>query len=95
MFLGPDRAARISPLASAAKHGVRWGLHSDAPVTPANPLKSIWTAITRKTRSSQVLGPEQRISAEEALKGYSLYNAELGFGACTLAIISALAKIPR
>ena len=83
MFLGPERAARISPLASAAKHGVRWGLHSDAPVTPANPLKSIWTAVTRKTRSSQVLGPEERISAEEALKGYSLYNAELGFGAFT------------
>ena len=60
-----ERGTRISPLASATKHGVRWGLHSDAPVTPPNPLKSIWTAVTRKTRTSQILGPEQRVNAEE------------------------------
>jgi hypothetical protein len=43
IFLGEERASRISPLQSAKSKGVKWGLHSDAPITESDPLKTMWT----------------------------------------------------
>lgn len=79
LFLGPERAARIDPLASALRHGIPFGLHCDAPVTPPDPLRSIWTAVTRRTRDGQVLGPEERIPVEAALRAYTVDAAYLAF----------------
>jgi len=68
IFLGPDRAARISPLASALDRGIRFTIHNDTPVTPVDPLLLIWCSINRLTKDGQILGPEQRINAFEALR---------------------------
>jgi predicted amidohydrolase YtcJ len=76
-FLGPKRAARISPLASARAHGVRFGLHADTPVTPVPPLEGIWCAVARTTRAGAVLGPDQTVDVEAALRGYTLDAAYL------------------
>ena len=78
-FLGPERAARIDPLASARSHGIRFGLHSDTPVVPVAPLEGIWCAVARETRGGDVLGAEQRVDAEVALRGYTSDAAYLGF----------------
>lgn len=72
MFLGPERAARIDPLASAIREGVRFTLHSDNPVTPVAPLPSIHNAVNRLTRNGQVLGEDQRISPMDAIKTYTV-----------------------
>ena len=79
IFLGPDRAARISPLASALKAGLVFTLHSDLPITPIDPLHSIHTAVNRITRKGKVLGKEQRVSALDALKAYTTWAAMAGF----------------
>ena len=68
IFLGPERAARISPLASAQKRGIRFTIHDDTPVTPVNPLMLVWDAVNRQTRSGATLGPEQRIAVIDALR---------------------------
>ncbi|MBL8179341.1 MAG: amidohydrolase [Bryobacterales bacterium] len=68
IFLGPTRAARISPLASALRKGIRFTLHNDTPVTPVDPLLLVWAAVNRGTTSGTVLGPDQRISTLEALR---------------------------
>ncbi len=68
IFLGPERAARISPLASAGRRGIRFTLHDDTPVTPVNPLHSVWVAVNRVTREGKTLGAEQRISVLSALR---------------------------
>jgi predicted amidohydrolase YtcJ len=68
IFLGPARAARISPLASALGRGIRFTVHDDTPVTPANPLMLVWGAVNRLTRDGQALGPEQRIPVMAALR---------------------------
>lgn len=78
-ILGYERARRIDPARSALRHGVRFSFHSDASVTPVDPLKTVWTATTRKTMSGKVLGPEQRISAFDALKAVTLDAAYLLF----------------
>jgi predicted amidohydrolase YtcJ len=68
LFLGPERAGRISPLASALKRDIRFTIHNDTPVTPVNPLLLVWCSVNRLTRDGKVLGPEQRIGIFEALR---------------------------
>jgi len=68
IFLGPDRAKRISPLKSALKRGIKFSLHSDCPVTPVSPLFCVFAAVNRLTRGGEVLGPEFRLTPEEALR---------------------------
>jgi len=77
VFLGPERARRISPLASARSRGIRFGLHSDTPVTPVPPLEGIWCAVARRTSGGDVLGADQAIDAEAALRGYTVDAAYL------------------
>jgi predicted amidohydrolase YtcJ len=77
IFLGPERARRIDPLRSACDRGVRFGLHADTPVTPIEPLLGIWAAVTRLTSGGDVLGPEQRIDATEAVRAYTIDAAWL------------------
>jgi predicted amidohydrolase YtcJ len=77
--LGPERAARISPTRSALERNLMFTLHTDTPVVPPNMLRTLWSATTRRTRSQDILGPSQRISTWEALKGLTI-NAALQEG---------------
>ena len=70
--LGPQRAAFISPLASAKDAGLRFTLHSDAPVTPVSPLHLVWSAINRRTRSDVTLGAQERIDLISALRAITI-----------------------
>lgn len=76
-FLGPVRADRLNPLASAMKHGVRFGLHSDTPVVPVAPLEGMWCAVQRTTRNGHTLGAEQAIDVVSALRAYTAEAAYL------------------
>lgn len=75
IFLGPERAARISPTASALRRGMRFTLHTDTPIVPMNPLRVVWAAVNRRSTSGREIGPEQRISVLEALKGVTIHAA--------------------
>ncbi|KQU22322.1 hypothetical protein ASG65_20265 [Bacillus sp. Leaf13] len=79
IFLGPERGRRISPLAEAVAHNLLFTLHSDCPITPISPLFSVWVAVNRITREGHVLGQEQRIDVETALKSMTIYGAKLNF----------------
>lgn len=70
--MGPDRARRMDACATALRHGVPLGIHSDAPVTPLAPLFTAWCAVNRITASGAVLGPEERISQDDALYAITL-----------------------
>tara|TARA_R100000656_G_scaffold41026_8_gene34275 strand:- start:90 stop:1667 length:1578 start_codon:yes stop_codon:yes gene_type:complete len=72
IFLGPERAARISPLAEAADAGLRFTLHADSPVVPFQPLQLAWNAVQRRTASGAMLGPEQAIPLERALQAVTV-----------------------
>jgi predicted amidohydrolase YtcJ len=79
LFLGPGRAHRIDPLASALGREIHFALHSDCPVTPVAPLMSVWSAVNRITREGRVIGPEQRIAVRDALRAFTLDAAYLAF----------------
>lgn len=66
--LGPERAVRISAAGSAQRRGIRFTLHNDAPVTPPDVMRLLASAVTRTTRSGVVLGPQERISAADAVR---------------------------
>jgi hypothetical protein len=72
IFLGPERAARISPTRGAAERGIRFTLHCDTPVVPLEPLRLVWAAVNRRTAGGAALGPEQRIDAERALRAVTI-----------------------
>ena len=79
IFLGPERASRIDPLASALRRGIRFGLHNDSPVTTISLLLSIGTAVSRRTSGGKVLGAEQAIPVDRALRSMTLDSAYLAF----------------
>jgi predicted amidohydrolase YtcJ len=79
LFIGPERAARINPIGSSSRAGLRFTLHADTPVTPVSPLHSIHCAVNRVTRQGKVLGPDQRITPYEALEAYTTNAAYCSF----------------
>lgn len=73
--LGPERAVRISPLQSALNLGVTFTLHQDSPVIPPDMLFTVHNAVNRLTKKGRLLGEDQRISMQEALKSITIYGA--------------------
>lgn len=73
--LGPVRGDRISPTRSALDRGLSFTLHNDAPVVPPDMLNTLWSATTRRTRSGDILGPTQRLTTWEALRGVTINAA--------------------
>jgi predicted amidohydrolase YtcJ len=71
-FLGPERAERISPAASAERFGVRYTIHNDASVTPTRPIHLAHCAVNRLTASGRTLGQAQKVSALSALRAQTI-----------------------
>ena len=73
--LGEQRAHFLSPMKTAAGMGIHFTNHSDYMVTPLNPLFTMWSAVNRISRSGNIIGAGERISAEQALKSITLDGA--------------------
>lgn len=73
--LGEKRAHFLSPMKTAASMGIHFTNHSDYMVTPLNPLFTMWSAVNRISRSGQIIGADERISPEQALKSITLDGA--------------------
>lgn len=72
LTMGPERAARLDAAATAARIGVPFAIHSDAPVTPLGPLFTAWCAVNRTTSSGRLLGTEEKITVAQALRAVTL-----------------------
>ena len=75
VVFGPDRASRISPLASALKRGMCFTIHQDCPIGPPNVMLMLDTAVNRRTRSGKPLGQEYAIDIMDALKAVTIHAA--------------------
>jgi predicted amidohydrolase YtcJ len=73
--LGPERAARISPLGGLARAGVAISFHSDFPMAPAEPLTLVWAAVNRIGSDGRVWGAEQRLALDLALRAVTIEAA--------------------
>jgi predicted amidohydrolase YtcJ len=73
--LGPERAARISPMRSVLKRGMKGTIHTDSPVVLPHSTRTMWSAVNRRTRSNFLLGEDQRLTPLEALKALTIWSA--------------------
>jgi len=73
--LGKERAYFLSPLASSIKLGLKPTNHSDATVTPIDPIFTIWTAVNRVSRSGATIGEAERVSPYQAIKAITINAA--------------------
>lgn len=72
---GKERAAAISPAASALKEGILFTFHQDAPVIEPDMLETVWCAVNRRTKNHVLLGEGERIPVLEALKAVTIHGA--------------------
>ncbi len=79
VFMGPERAARMSPAQGALERGLHFTIHADSPVVPMEPLRLVWAAVNRRTRSGFTVGPEQRIDVMQALRAVTINAARQHF----------------
>ena len=73
--LGKARADFLSPMVSAERLGLKPTNHSDATVTPIDPIFTIWTAVNRVSRSGAVIGEKERAKPYLALKAITINAA--------------------
>jgi predicted amidohydrolase YtcJ len=79
-ILAPGEADRLWPLRSYLAEGVHVAGSSDAPLHPYQPLRGIWSAVTRQVEASgAVHAPEQRLSRLEALRLFTQGGAYATF----------------
>lgn len=69
---GDERAMSISPTASALDRDITFTLHNDAPVVPPHVLRLIEITMDRRTRDGVVLGENERLTFEQALRAVTL-----------------------
>lgn len=72
IFMGPERAARMSPTATSLAKGLPFTIHLDTPIVPMQPTLLVWSAVNRLGTSGQVIGPAERISAMQALRAVTI-----------------------
>ncbi len=69
--LGPERIKSAYAWRSFLDAGVHLALGSDAPIASENPWDGIRSAVARTDEHGATITPEQRLSLEEALAGYT------------------------
>ncbi|MFN3838148.1 MAG: amidohydrolase [Brevundimonas sp.] len=73
--LGPRRAETISPCHSAIRRGMRFTTHHDAPVANPDSMRVLSATVTRRTRSGDILGPDECVPVDVALKAMTIWAA--------------------
>jgi len=71
------RLEHNNPIRSPMDHGITVAISSD--ILPIGPLVGIYGAVTRKGMSGRVFAPEEAITIEEAIRGYTLTGAYINF----------------
>jgi predicted amidohydrolase YtcJ len=75
-IVGPEQAARISPMRSILNTGLHATSHTDAPVALPNLMQVVWATVNRTSRSGAIIGPDERVAPYEAMKMITLWGAE-------------------
>ncbi|MGJ0204104.1 amidohydrolase family protein [Leucobacter sp. gxy201] len=80
-YIGDERSAQSFRLGSLLRHGLPVAGSSDRPVAAGRPLDVMQAAVERLTAEAWVYGPDERLTAAEALRAYTVGSAEVtGWG---------------
>lgn len=70
--LGYSRAKVMARFNTVLAHGMNLALHSDCPMAPLEPLELARTAVNRQTLEDNVVGQNERITVEQALRAITI-----------------------
>ncbi|MFF8644059.1 amidohydrolase [Streptomyces sp. NPDC015345] len=74
-IMGEDRAPWLYRGQGFLDHGVTLVGSSDRPVTDGSPLRAVQFMVERASESGQVIGPDEGITVDEALRAYTVGGA--------------------
>jgi len=74
---GPERSRWLHPHKTMLEMGIIAGGNNDCPITYYGPFVQIYTAVTRKTVTGQIISPEEAINVMDAIKVYTWNGAYL------------------
>ncbi|MCU4162031.1 amidohydrolase family protein [Acidiphilium sp. AL] len=75
-MFGEDRAAQYMPIGSALRAGMdRVSVHCDAPMTDPDVVRCLHLAVNRRTEKGAVIGPEQTIPVDDAIRAVTIHAA--------------------
>ncbi len=72
IFMGPERAMRMSPTRSAKNIDLRYSVHLDTPVVPMTPMLMVWSTANRLSSNGNVIGQEQTVPVIDALRAVTI-----------------------
>lgn len=73
--VGPVNADNISPTGWLVNRGMMFSTHHDAPVAFPDSMRVLDATVTRRSRSGDIIGPEQRVDVMTALKAMTIWPA--------------------
>jgi predicted amidohydrolase YtcJ len=73
--VGPELVDNISPTGWCVRRGMKFTTHHDAPVAFPNSMRVLDATVTRRSRSGDIIGPNQRVDVMTALKAMTLWPA--------------------
>lgn len=73
--VGPVNADNISPTGWVRERGMMFSSHHDAPVAFPDSMRVLSATVTRRSRSGDILGPDQRVDVMTALKAMTIWPA--------------------
>ncbi|MFA4837490.1 MAG: amidohydrolase [Dehalococcoidia bacterium] len=77
--VAPEKLPWLYRVGAFQTNGIEVAFSSDSPVSPPSPLTGIYSAVTRKSESGQVISPQEAILAGQALRMYTLGGARSCF----------------
>ena len=78
-YWGRERAEWVTPVRAYQEAGIHFSSGTDAPVIPYNPWWTLYHFSTRDTISGGVMGIDQAVTREQALRLATVENAYLTF----------------
>ncbi|QYZ72012.1 amidohydrolase [Neotabrizicola shimadae] len=73
--VGPVLADNISPTGWLRARGMMFSSHHDAPVAFPDSMRILDATVTRRSRSGDIIGPDQRVDVLTALKAMTIWPA--------------------
>jgi len=74
-IIGDSLGNKISPTRTALDKGLKITIHTDAPVALPNLMRMVGISVERKSRSGQIIGANEKLTAYEALKAITDWSA--------------------
>ncbi len=73
--VGPELSNDISPTGWCVERGMKFTSHHDAPVAFPDSMRVLDATVTRRSRSGDIIGPDQRVDVMTALKAMTIWPA--------------------